>query len=243
EFVEMLSSEDFEIQCNADFSSLDADGSGVLEPKELMPIIISLSEAHSLSLTEDHCTRFVDIFDVHNNGVIDRGEFIQFVQFMMIMSFMETPEGWAAQRDAEVAKSNRSVEELLAKMEKDRDSVHKVMPLLPKDVYEHLISDAFVKDCTETFEGLDEDKSGTLQPEELFPMVIALSEAHPYGVTMDQCARFTAIFNIRGDGVLRQDEYLDFARFICIMSYLNSAEGKAAAADAIKVMDDSKRIE
>jgi len=29
-----------------------------------------LTQAHALVLTEDHCKRFVDIFDIDRNGVI-----------------------------------------------------------------------------------------------------------------------------------------------------------------------------
>ena len=64
-----------------------------------------------------------------------------------------------------------------------------------------------------------------------------------------RCEAFTSIFDLHGDGVLRHDEFLDFARwsllvlagfcafrpqtgscpdrFLCIMSYLHSSDGEA----------------
>merc|ERR1712176_1643878 len=128
-------------------------------------------------------------------------------------------------------------------LEADRDAVHKVVPLLPKDIYDELVSDKFITDCHERFVRLDKDKTGVLRPHELGEVVIELSSAHPYSVTQDQCKRFTKIFDLHGDGVLRPDEFLDFARFLCIMSYLHTEKGQAACSQALKIMDDSKRVD
>jgi Ca2+-binding EF-hand superfamily protein len=243
ELINELTSEEFEVQCMKDFASLDADGSGALEPRELLPIIQSLTQAHEYVLTDEHCRRFVDIFDFERNGVITQSEFVHFVRFMMIMSFMETPEGQISAIEAEVDKGNRDVEKLIKELERDRDAVAKVMPLLPQDIYNDMTSPIFIADVRKTFQELDKDHSGVLEPSELYPLIVDMTASHPYAVSLEQCTRFTAIFDLRGDGVLRQDEFLDFTRFLCIMSYLSSDEGQVAAAEALTVLDDSKRIE
>lgn len=243
ELVDELTSAEFEEQCMRDFSSLDADGSGVLEPNELMPVVQALTKAHEYTLTEEHCRRFVDIFDIERNGVITKTEFVHFVRFMMVMSYMETPEGQLTAMEAEVDRGNRDVEKLILQLENDRSAIEKVMPLLPQEVYTDLTSPAFISEVRKTFKELDKDNSGVLEPIEVYPLIVDLTASHPYAVSMDQCTRFTAIFDLRGDGVLRQDEFLDFTRFLCIMSYLSSDVGQVAAAEALRVLDDHKRIE
>jgi len=243
ELLDELKSADFEGQCLADFSKLDADNSGTLEPEELLPIILHLSEAHHFSMTAEHCRHFVDIFDVERNGVITRAEYCTFARFMMIMAFLETEEGQLAQLDLEVTKGYAAVDDLLHMLESDRDTIHKIVPLLPDAVYADLTSDKFVMECHERFVQLDKDKTGVLRPHELGAVVVEMSAAHPYAVTPEQCTRFTAIFDLRGDGVLRPDEFLDFSRFLCIMSYLHTPEGGEIAEGALKIMSESRRID
>jgi len=161
----------------------------------------------------------------------------------MIMSYLETEEGKVVADFADIAKGEKQVEEYLYMLEKDRNSVSKIIPMLPEYFYEALTSDDFVNLCHSKFMELDADGNGTLSPEELFPLIVELSSAHPYSVDLQQCERFTAIFDIRGDGVIRLDEFVDFARFLEIMSYLQSDEGKQEFAEGLKVLEDAKQIE
>eukprot|EP00933_Yihiella_yeosuensis_P023864 TRINITY_DN18541_c0_g1_i1.p1 TRINITY_DN18541_c0_g1~~TRINITY_DN18541_c0_g1_i1.p1 ORF type:complete len:681 (-),score=174.89 TRINITY_DN18541_c0_g1_i1:94-2136(-) len=243
DLTDALTSKKFEEQCDEDFRKLDEDNSGVLEPMELLPVLQALTEAHSLALTESHCIQFVDIFDVQRNGVITRQEFVQFVRFMMIMAFLETEEGQQVSLEAEVSKGTSMVEGLLRQLEKDRTTIQKVMSLLPEDIFKQLTSDEFVLHCRQVFSDLDKDKTGVLRPHELIPVIVDMSSAKAYAVTREQCERFTTIFDLHGDGVLRPDEFLDFARFVFVMNFLKSEEGKAQAEAALKVMGESKRID
>jgi len=78
---------------------------------------------------------------------------------------------------------------------------------------------------------------------DLVPVVAELSSAQPGAVDMECCRRFAAIFDRRGDGVIHEDEFLDFSRFLCIMSFLHSEEGQALASEGLQVMEGSMRIE
>ncbi|CAJ1444852.1 unnamed protein product [Effrenium voratum] len=260
DLVAELSSEDFEKMCLDYFTDLDKDASGTLEPVEILPVIQELAQARSFELTEEqeHCRRFVEIFDVDNNGVIGQDEFVNFVRYMMIMSFMQTPEGQLAKLEAEVDQSSTQVDGLLKQLARDRDSMFKIMGLLPEEVYAELVSQRFVKEYTDEFKRLDKDGSGALEPAEpgapihgivifsrmpsltarLFEIIVQLSNAKPFAVTLEQparCQEFTSIFDLRGDGVLRQDEFLDFARM--------GHRQIDAAGEAMKVLQDSRRIE
>lgn len=240
---EELMSPEFMHSCLTHFKELDTDHSGVLEPRELIPVVLQLCEAHPFALTKEQCLRFVDMFDTERNGVIMPAEFINYARFMMIIGYMETEEGQLMSDHADTVVGKRRVQELLKLLEEDRTAIHKVIPLLPPDVYQHLTSADFVEHCHQSFADLDKDKNGVLDPRELFPVVVALSQASSSSVDMEQCKRFTAIFDIHGDGVIRKDEFLDFTQFLNIMSYLHSEEGQVRVAEGLVIMGDSKQID
>lgn len=243
ELLGEIQSEAFRKRCEKDFAVLDENGTGVLEPRELYPVILNLSQARNWSLTEEHCRHFVEIFDIQGNGVITIEEYFSFAGFMLITAFMQTDEGAAVQLNMEMAQSAHEVEELLQMLEKDRSAVHKVIPMLPEDFYNQLIGNEFVMACHRRFLGLDQDKTNVLRPRELIPVVAELSDAFQHTITVSQCERFTNIFDIRGDGVLNLEEFLEFSRFLCIMVYLNTPEGKAACKDALQIMSDSAMVD
>merc|ERR1712083_952790 len=86
---------------------------------------------------------------------------------------------------------------------------------------------------------LDKDGNGSLEPEELFPMVLALSNsAHEASLDLAQCKKFTAIFDDAKTGVISKGEFVNFSRFLIVMGYLNSQEGQVVL-DRVK-RDDRK---
>jgi len=240
---EQLMSAEFAEAVMAHFDELDKDRSGSLEPKELVHVFVELTQANSLSITEEQVLRFVDIFDSENTGVISRSEFLNASRFVTIMDYLETEDGQAVQDYADISIGEKRVEEYLSMLEHDRNALPKVISLLPEAMFDYLVSDEFIEGCLEGFGELDADKNGTLEPAELFPVILEMSKAHPYSVDLAQCERFTAIFDMRGDGVIRIDEFIEFSRFFAIMSYMQSADGKRQCAEGLQVLEDSKKIE
>lgn len=240
-----MQSPEFIAQCQKDFEHLDVDKSGVLEPKELIPVILHLSEAHHYCLTQAHCQHFVDLFDTGRNGVITGEEYINFARFMLVMAFLDTEEGYIMQTDMEVAQrqSNKDVESVLRMLEQDRKAVHKVLPLLPGELFDELSSDAFVMSCHDHFAELDQMGNGALSPQELIPVIAEMTGSMTCHINAEQCKQFVKIFDLYGDGCLRPDEFLDFSRFLCIMSFIQTDAGKAACQEAMRVMDDSKKVD
>merc|ERR1712151_439757 len=45
---------------------------------------------------------------------------------------------------------------------------------------------------------------------------------------LDQCKRFTAIFDDAKTGVISQSEFLELARFLVVMAYLQTPHGQAS---------------
>ncbi|KAH8048228.1 Ca2-binding protein [Aureococcus anophagefferens] len=81
DLMDRLSAQAFVEDCDLRFAALDADGNGTLDAKELLPLVVELTQAHhAVSVTPDHCEALVAIFDTDGNGVIDKKEFVEFTQ-------------------------------------------------------------------------------------------------------------------------------------------------------------------
>lgn len=77
-----------------------------------------------------------------------------------------------------------------------------------------------MQDCIEKFEAIDQDKSGQLESQELYPVILELAEEHPLAIGEEHCERLLEIFDKDGNGVLEMHEFIDFVKFIFTMSYL-----------------------
>merc|ERR1719313_1779343 len=108
--------------------NLDKDGNGALDPGELYPVIVEMSEAHPFSVSLDQCREFTAIFDQDRNGVITLQEFTDFVQFVMVMAYLhECPQ--AAEALA-VHEGTKNVKELIDMLQSNRDTIAEVIPFL-----------------------------------------------------------------------------------------------------------------
>merc|ERR1719160_2054058 len=99
-------------------------------------MILQLSNSHHLALTMDHCLEFVDLFDTKRNGVITPQEYVNFARFMMILAYLETEEGQDVVVVAEMEASVHQVNELLVMLQQDRGAIHKVVPMLPQEIFD-----------------------------------------------------------------------------------------------------------
>jgi len=159
------------------------------------------------------------------------------------MSYLHTPEGKAASQDAlKIMDDSKRIEDLIETMRKNRKQMQKVIPYLPEWLRADILSDHFTVECLQFFKDLDKDGNGTLEPEELFPMVLALSNnAHEMSLDVAQCRKFTAIFDDEKTGVISKNEFVNFSRFLIVMGWLDSQEGKVVL-DRIK-KDEKKRAQ
>merc|ERR1711976_1160070 len=156
------------------------------------------------------------------------------------MSYLHTEKGQAACSQAlKIMDDSKRVDELIDQMRKDRKQMNKVIPYLPSWLRDDLLSEHFTVECLTFFKDLDKDGNGSLEPDELFPMVLALSNnAHEASLDIAQCKKFTAIFDDAKTGVISKSEFVNFLRFLIIMGYLNSQEGQAVLD---RVKKDEKR--
>jgi len=199
---------------------------GAVPIRDLAPVLVDLSQKPSApaqcAISLDQCQHFEGLVDQFGSGAISGEEFVSFARFMLALAYLETTEGRVVADNAEIALSEARVEELLGKLKRDRDTVRRAMPKLPQAVKARLTSGAFESHCRQRFAELDKDSDNILNAQELFPVVVELSEAHPFGVNFEQCERFAAIFSERGDSKIKYEEFLDFAGFVFIMNFLQS---------------------
>jgi len=244
----MLMSDKFTEKCSADFRSLIQDGGGFFDVKTSIPAVCSMAEVEDIPLTREECERSM----AFGNGrapsdAITQKEYIELVRFTLVVAYLETDNGQTVADNAEILLGEKRIEELLHMLERDKHTLRKVIlkiqPLLPRELFEKISSSDFVSRCEDRFADLDKKKSGVLSISELFPVVVKLSEAHPFSIDEAQCERFVELFDIREDGGIHLDEFMEFAQFYGIMSYLESEDGKEQLQEALDIIKEGQQVE
>lgn len=231
--VDLVMSEEFVSSCLSRFTELDADKNDTLDATELYPVVLELSEAHPFSVELTHCQQMLEIFDEDKNGVISREEFVDFARFVMVNCYLKSDEGrgllGAVEEVKAIEAGEEQIEALLGALKNGKAGVQKTFPFLPLWLVEGLCNEQFAASCQEKFEALDVDQSGYLDPTELYPVVMKMSEAHPFSVSLEHCTRLLKMFDADGNGVISRGEFADFAMFVMISCYLDTEEGKMLA--------------
>lgn len=63
---------------------------------------------------------------------------------------------------------------------------------------------------------------------ELYPLIEALAEVHPFSITYEHCASFMKLADQNGDGVLQLDEYCRLGAYVIALSCLQYQQEEAA---------------
>merc|ERR1719247_1578313 len=88
------------------------------------------------------------------------------------------------------------------------------------------------KEIDDLIEVCNKDRNGSLDPLELYPVILNLTAAHRYALDIDQCTKFTAVFDDEKTGVISKTAFVEFARFFIVMSFLKTEDGKKTLAAA-----------
>ena len=228
ELCEHLDSPEFQLSCHEQFDALDEDRSGSLTVDELYPVIAELAGTREWVVTEEQCSRFANIFDEDGNGDISKSEFVAFMQFALAMLHCEQQRK-AAEAEEEIFEGDMAIEGMLAKLEEGKDALFEIMSMLPPDLGEYLDSSEFQMTCHEQFDGLDEDRSGSLTVDELYPVIAELAGTREWVVTEDQCTRFANLFDEDGNGDISKSEFVSFMQYAFAMLH---CEQQRLAAEA-----------
>ena len=196
-----------------------------------MPVVAELSQGQPWDIDETHCIEFAEIFDADKNGYIDRNEFFRFVQFLVVMSFMDSAAEETDDIDVEIAEAVR-IDDVIANVRDDAAWADKVLPTLPDEWKEYLTSDEFIDDAMDKFDGLDADGNEKLSPEELVPVVAELSQGQPWDIDETHCIEFAEIFDADKNGYIDRNEFFRFVQFLVVMSFMGPAAEETDDIDA-----------
>ena len=84
-------------------------------------------------------------------------------------------------------------------MRRDASIVGKIERRAPPEIRTFLQSQEFWKTAEERYRALDVDESGTIEAEELFPVIMELTDSEAWAITEEHCKKvMPALFEIPG---------------------------------------------
>jgi hypothetical protein len=113
---------------------------------------------------------------------------------------------------------------------------------LPPDLLLAFQTGEFVDSCNERFDELATSEKGAaegLTPDELFPVILEMTQNAPWEITWEQCVKFADIFDADGNGVIDREEFVGFSKFMIVGSML---ESMAELGDALRSRTASQVI-
>jgi Ca2+-binding EF-hand superfamily protein len=247
-FRNELSSLEFETMCAEKFAGVDVDANGMLTLEELYPVIEEMTGEHPISVTLDHCQQLMDVVDSNKNGSISKDEFKEFIQFVCLVKWLEglAQEEAAIAEEVMVAAETMAIDAILDCWRFAQSSLKQHLgsiaqsPDLPDWLRDVFKDPGFIAECERQFDTLDTNKNGTLQPEEVFPVIVELVAGRPVAVSSDHCMKFVEIFDDDKSGGLDRAEFADFVRFVCLMQWLEAED--AAQRQQAEVAEDELRV-
>jgi Ca2+-binding EF-hand superfamily protein len=230
---DFLEGTDFWETVKARYEELDTDGSGAIEAPELFPVIVELTASESWAVSLEHCQRFLRFFDTDGDGVISIDEFFDLLRFCVIITNVDGNSGEEGALEAEgeqkVADAKDHVDQIIKCVAEDAKLIDRFEEQCPESVKVFLRSAEFWGEVQQRYTELDVDKNGVVEPEELFPIIIELTNSEPWAITDKHCRKFAQIFDSNGDGKVNMKEFENLVRFTVIMSAMDEQVEMAEA--------------
>ena len=221
---DFLESVEFWETVKARYEDLDTDNSGAIEAEELFPVIVELTSSEAWAVTMEHCQRFLRFFDSDGNGILSIDEFFDLLRFCVVITNLDSsPEAGAIEAEGEfnVAEAKSHVDEIIKCVAYDAKLIDTFQQQCPESVKAFLASAEFRTEVQQRYTELDVDKNGVVEPEELFPIIIELTNSEPWAVTDMHCRKFAQIFDSNGDGKINMQEFENLVRFTVVMSAMD----------------------
>mmetsp|Transcript_4524 Transcript_4524/g.11047 ORF Transcript_4524/g.11047 Transcript_4524/m.11047 type:complete len:634 (+) Transcript_4524:102-2003(+) len=272
-------SDEFADAINEYFVELDTNKTGTLEAEELFEVAGESLQGMLRIQNEGEdpyfepkvgpaeVRRFMAIFDQDGNGSLDKNEFADFVKFSICRSWIEDQyleEGYYNEdeeggettplfnsgEEQEIIEGEQVMDDTIAKLEEGPNSAKYFLDKLSPEQRAEIMSEDFAMQRRLEFDSLDDDASGTLEINELFPLIEAIADVHPWSITYEHCARFLTLFDENGDGVLQFEEYLKLVQYVIAMATVEyesettggSGGGAAIAAEMEALMEENERL-
>lgn len=120
----------------------------------------------------------------------------------------------------QVGEGQHRVDAMIEMLKQDIRNLEEIAPLLPDWLNALFVDPGFFAECYDKFATLDMDGSGRIEAEELYPVVLELTQEHPLSVTLEHCRRLMDIFDADRNGHLNRDEFVMFVKFLLTISFL-----------------------
>lgn len=112
------------------------------------------------------------------------------------------------------------VNQMLRMLEENVSCIEELKPQLPDWLKDVLDSDNFLQECYDQYGRLDDDGSGQLEAQELYPVILDLCQEHPLTINLEHCQRLMTIFDADNNGTLSRDEFVQFVQFLYVYMFL-----------------------
>lgn len=119
-----------------------------------------------------------------------------------------------------VGEGQLRIDAMIDMLKNDIKNMDEIMPHLPDWLTSIFNNPSFFAECYDKFALLDQDGSGRIEAEELYPVVLELTQEHPLSVTLDHCKKIMEIFDADKNGHLNRDEFVLFVKFLLTISFL-----------------------
>lgn len=120
----------------------------------------------------------------------------------------------------QVGEGQLRIDAMIEMLKQDIKHMEEIMPLLPEWLTSIFVDPSFFAECYDKFAMLDQDGSGRIEAEELYPVVMELTNEHPLSVTLEHCRKIMEIFDQDKNGHLNRDEFVLFVKFLLTISFL-----------------------
>jgi hypothetical protein len=136
--------------------------------------------------------------------------------------------------------SKIETDDLIEMVRRDASVVHRMEAQAPVEVRAFLASEEFWQGVQAKYRELDVNGSRSLDADELFPVMVAVTEAQPWAVSEEDCRLFLDIFDSDQSGRLEMNEFEDLLRFCVLMHAVGGGDSVQNEVDfAAEAKDDA----
>jgi len=232
--VNYVRSDEFVAHSREAYHNLDADGSGVIEPAELLPVLRSFAEGAGMQLGNEErwAKTFLDIFDADGNGHLSLHEYVALLSYFVVSRAaldcgLDIGEV-CAEGEYRLMLARKNLDNQLENVRKGMEAGGFKVAGLEKSCPKTVLADLKASTKQE-FTALDRDGNGSLDATEFRTVLITLVKAPPWALTDAHVTTMMATFDLNKNGKISFAEFEKMYRtFFLIGMDMEAAKNKAA---------------
>jgi Ca2+-binding EF-hand superfamily protein len=234
--VHYVRGDEFATYARSAYTELDADGSGTIEPSELLPVLKTMAEGAGMVLDNEErwAKTFLEIFDADGNGHLSLHEYVELLTF-----FVVSKAAMDCGVDIGEVCAEGEFKMMLRRKELDNQLENVRVGIKNDDFSLKVLEKKFSKElpafkalAKEEFAKLDRDGNGTLDASEFRTVLLTMIKAETWAVTEQHVASMMATFDLNKNGKISFAEFEKMYRvfgLIGLEAMEKEAEAHAAA--------------